>query len=87
MKKSLVLVIKDARLERVRVTFPSGLTVAAALEAGMLIGGSEFVDSEQLRVVAEDRLAERGIEFIRSSHRGGSLAPGLRTASRAREER
>jgi hypothetical protein len=81
LKKSLV--VKDVKLERVRITFPRGLTVEEALEMGMIIGGSEFVESQQLRVVAKDRLDEHGIEFIHSQHRG-ELRPGLRTAARGR---
>jgi hypothetical protein len=56
------MVVEDVKLERVRVTFPTGLTVPQALRAGMLIGGAEFVASPQLRLLAEDRLGELGVE-------------------------
>src|ERR1700677_934129 len=69
MKTSLSLLVEDIMLERVKVTVSKSITIQQALEAGVLIGGAEFVASPELRVMAQDTLEEFGIEWTRNSHR------------------
>jgi hypothetical protein len=60
------LLVKDVMLERVKITLHKSITVQQALEAGCLIGGAEFVASPDLRVLAQDKIDEFGIEYTRN---------------------
>jgi hypothetical protein len=80
-KKQTLIVVEDVILERERVAFPSDLTTAQAIRAGILLGGVEFVAREDLRVASRDQLDELGVAAKRISPRG-VLPAGLRIAAR-----
>ena len=77
------VILKTVILERVRVSFPAtGLTIPQALQAGILLGGSELAARIDLRMLAREQMLECGVDFEKVSPRG-SVTAGMRIIPRA----
>jgi hypothetical protein len=85
---TLTLTVQTVMLERLRLTYPSGLSVSDALRAGTLLGGAQLVLADGLRMLALDKLEELGISIDRErvvARRAerGALPSGLYIARRS----
>ncbi len=60
-----MLTVTNVMLERLRLTYPSGLSVQEAIRAGVLIGGAQLILNEGLRMLALDELENLGVVIDR----------------------